>query len=1141
MDPLEIYLRDIAEIRATGAGVSETSYYPALGNLLNAVGQTLRPRVRSILNLRDRGAGLPDGGFFTADQFRKLRCASHSDPFHGQFPSRGVIEVKGPETSVHKAVNSEQVARYWSAYRLVLVTNYRQFVLLGSDEEGQAKILETYDLAADESTFWAQAVHPLATARRHGERFVEFLRRVMMHNAPIASPQDVACFLASYARDARARIEEADLPALTGIREALQEALGVSFEGAKGDHFFKSTFVQTLFYGVFSAWVLWCRRKEQRLAVRDKSMPAWAVKQKRLPQFEELESASYFDWRKAAWYLRVPMVRALFEQLATPTRLGPLNVQEPLDWTASVLNRVDRTAFFSAFDEGHAVQYFYEPFLHAFDPELRKELGVWYTPTEIVQYMVSRVDSVLRQELGLPDGLADPRVYVLDPCCGTGAYLVETLRRIARTLKEKGDDALLAQDLKRAAMDRVFGFEILPAPFVISHLQLNLLLQNLGAPLSEAKLERVGVYLTNALTGWEPPTKPKDRLLFPELEEERDAAERVKQNVPILVILGNPPYNGFAGVAIDEERDLSNAYRITKRAPAPQGQGLNDLYVRFFRMAERRIVEQTGRGVICFISNYSWLDGLSFTGMRERYLDQFGNLWIDNLHGDRIISEYAPDGRTSETVFAVEGGSPGIKVGTAISLLVAGGNTVAGKREVFYRDLDHARAVERRAALSREPLKYVTLTPVVQLGLPFKPRDLAVDYLSWPLLPALFPVFFPGVKTSRDEGLVDIDRHTLVERMEKYFDPGVSHEEMRRVCPCLVTTTSHFDAIATRSYLLRRGFLPDKVVPYAYRPFDVRWLYWEPETDLLDRKRVEYAAEQLIPQNLWLTAGQRNRKDVFYQPQVTRALADHHLVESNVGMFPLLLAARNDLLSQDYKGPRPNITQMAADYLASLKQGPELLFYHALAVLHSPSYRSENSGALRQDWPRVPLPDSPEVHEASAALGRQVAALLDPETPVPGVTSGNIREELRSIAVISRVGGGALNPDAGDVAVTVGWGHAGKGGVTMPGIGRAIRRDFAPDEPICAGYGSSTFDIYLNEVAYWRNVPSAVWEYTLGGYQVLKKWLSYREMALLGRALTVSEVREVTDIARRIAALLLLSSVLDANYHAVKTNPGRNP
>jgi hypothetical protein len=157
------------------------------------------------------------------------------------------------------------------------------------------------------------------------------------------------------------------------------------------------------------------------------------------------------------------------------------------------------------------------------------------------------------------------------------------------------------------------------------------------------------------------------------------------------------------------------------------------------------------------------------------------------------------------------------------------------------------------------------------------------------------------------------------------------------------------------------------------------------------------------------------------------------------------------------------------------------------------------------------------------------------------VTSGDIRPELRTIAVISRVGGGALNPDAGDLALTAGWGHGGKGGVTMSGKGKATERAFGPSESACPGFGSSTFDVYLNDVAYWRNIPAGVWQYTLGGYQVIKKWLSYREKSFLGRSLSVDEVREVTNIARRIAALLLLSTALDQNYEAIKQNPYQFP
>ena len=196
------------------------------------------------------------------------------------------------------------------------------------------------------------------------------------------------------------------------------------------------------------------------------------------------------------------------------------------------------------------------------------------------------------------------------------------------------------------------------------------------------------------------------------------------------------------------------------------------------------------------------------------------------------------------------------------------------------------------------------------------------------------------------------------------------------------------------------------------------------------------------------------------------------------------------------------------------------------------------------------MPDTREALEHSARLGRELAALLDPETPVPGVTAGAMRPEMKPLAVISKVGGGALNPDAGDLALTVGWGHGGKDGVTMPGKGKVITRDYTPEELTAiregAGalgltpeqalehLGETTCDIYLNESAYWRNIPAKVWNYYIGGYQVIKKWLSYRERDLLGRPLTLDEAREVTNMARRLAAIVLMEPALNANYQAVK-------
>lgn len=1115
--PVERYLTSMGEIRRTGAAVPETSYYGSLETLINDVGSELSPRVRAVLTLRDEGAGLPDGGLFTADQIG----GTPEDPLAHVLPARGVVEVKSPDRTVTDVAEGEQVRRYAAKYGQVLVTNYREFLLVAADPGG-VRNLEYFELADDAPAFWSLTgqPHDLADGRR--DELVDFLKRVMLWPAPIREPSDLAWILASYAREGLRRVESSYLGTLEQVREALENALGVDFRGERGDHFFQSTLVQTLFYGIFSAWVLWHR--------------------------EDPERSDRFDWRLAEWTLRVPMIRALFEHVATASRVQALGLTEILVWASATLNRVDRAAFFERFEEDRAVQYFYEPFLEAFDPELRKELGVWYTPPEVVRYMVERVDRVVREELNIPDGLADDRVVVLDPCCGTGAYLVEVLDRIGTTLRERGEGALVGAALRRAASERVFGFEILPAPFVVAHLQLGLLLhhQDRGS-----ERHRVGVYLTNALTGWGAEEDEELPLPMPELAEERDAADHVKRDERVLVVLGNPPYNGFAGMGMAEERDLVMPYRKTDRAPAPQGQGLNDLYVRFYRMAERRITEMTGRGVVCFISNYSWLDGLSFTGMRERFIDAFDRIWIDSLNGDKYrTGKLTPEGDPDPSIFSTERNREGIQVGTAIGTLVRREDHEQ-TREVLFRDFwGRRKAEDLLEALETDEPAYETLEPEAELGFPFRPLATGAGYLLWPALPDLLPVLFPGVKTSRDEFLVDIDYEVLERRVQVYFDPAVSDAEMQRLCPRVMQSTARFDAPGIRKTLQERGYRPGYIVRYAYRPLDVRWLYWEPETKLLDEKRADYKA-QVVGGNVWLVSQQKPRR-TWSPPQVVTSLGCIDLMDRSASLIPqtLMPGTRIDLFTGETDGaaPHANLSASATTYLQGRRAGATHLLCHALATLHAPEYAAENAGALRQDWPRVPLPKGREVLLAGSELGEELVRLLDPERSAPGVTEGAIREELKVLGVVRRTDEGEL--EEADLALTARWGYVGSRGAIMPGRGKTETRDYTPDErtAIVGGareldlsegqamalLGERTVDVYLNGVACWSNVPERVWAYTLGGYPVIKKWLSYRERDVLDRPLKLDEVRYVTEMIRRVAAILLLGPALDAHYAAVK-------
>ena len=359
-DHLGDYLDAIARIRNLNAGTPETSFYPALANLFDAIGAGLTPPVFCLSHVSGKEAGIPDFGFF---ERRKTQRGETPEWRPGIAPERGVAEIKGIGHNIAALVASAQIqSQYLPAFGLVLATNLWQFRLVSA--EG---VIDAFDLADSEAGFLALIHGP--RPRALAIRFADFLERCLLTAAPLASPAALAFFLASYARDALALLDErADLPALAALRHGMEDTLELSFDAGDGAHLFRSTLVQTLFYGLFSAWIVEARAGR----------------------------AARFNWRAAQWSLTVPIARFLFQQVATPEALAPLGIVPLLDAASRALARVDQTAFFAAFREAQAVQYFYEPFLEYFDPVLRRDLGVWYTPPEIVEYMVERVDRALR-------------------------------------------------------------------------------------------------------------------------------------------------------------------------------------------------------------------------------------------------------------------------------------------------------------------------------------------------------------------------------------------------------------------------------------------------------------------------------------------------------------------------------------------------------------------------------------------------------------------------------------------------------------------------------------------------------------------------------------------------------------------------
>ena len=401
------------------------------------------------------------------------------------------------------------------------------------------------------------------------------------------------------------------------------------------------------------------------------------------------------------------------------------------------------------------------------------------------------------------------------------------------------------------------------------------------------------------------------------------------------------------------------------------------------------------------------------------------------MHGNRKISEYAPDGRTSETIFAIPGFSPGIQQGVAISLWVKSGKEQQGAKVQFRDDLSAAKAEERRAQLL-ESLKApdfnaqyqpVTLDTVNRLS--FRPSDVPAHYREWPMLVDLCDNSpNNGLMEKRGGALMAIERASLERRMRAYYDPNFDWEQLRVFGTGLTEDAARFDAKKSRDKVLAtEPYTPSHLIRYALRPFDNRWCYYSTVRPLWNEPRPGLWA-QCWPENWFLMsrpAGVAHPEGVplFF----TKLLGDNDFLRGHAYYFPVYLktlpkkrkemGGQNTLFDEGEAieaSTKANLSPAARAYLAALGlPDPDadpgtagLIWMHALAVGYAPSYLMENADGIRQDWPRVPLPDTAAALRASAGLGREIAALLDPETPVPGITAGTLRPELKVMAVVSR-------------------------------------------------------------------------------------------------------------------------------------------
>lgn len=970
-----------------------------------------------------------------------------------------LVEVKLPDVPADALLRLDQARRYARALGgWVLATNLNDFVL-GHIEDGDLVEVRRLRLCAGDMF----AEPPQSSAPGAAQQLQDLLAAGCVERRSIREPSEVARLLAAHAR---ALVDALPHGGLESVKRGFKDWLKADLD----DEFLVPTTVQAIIYGMFATW---------------------------------LESAApdEFQWQATRDELSVDVIADIVYS-ALALRGADARARRLLEGVAGVLRRVDRNALAEAFDD-RAIEYFYEPFLAEFDPNLRDTLGVWYTPPEIAAYQVARADHHLRTDLGIGAGLADDSVVVLDPAAGTGTYLAAVYDYLYGAFVAQGHSpSEAAQLLREAAKTRLVGFEILPAALLISDLHLRRLLRRHGVPLGAG--ERPAVYLTNSLSGWFDEDDP-DQMALPwnTAREEVETANRYKRAARVLVVLGNPPYQGYSSAppSTDEERLVRPWIDPLRREWGLKKHRLNDLYVRFWAAAALRITRFTGTGVVSFISNRKWLAGRSYPAMRADLLAGFDRIAVDDLGGD---SRGAGGGSGDESVFRTAT-APGVQVGVAIVTAVRlpddAGHDGEPTRTAITRRTVAGSAAEKRARLSG------FRGDAIEDGMAPWPAsrrtrwklggELGLD--DWPGIDEYFRWRNSGVQPVRDTAVTDYDAHALRRRMNDYFNPDIPWDELIAEYPAFGVKQSGYDGRAVRRKLLERyrerglrGHDPQRLVRCLWRPLDARWLYWEPDHKLLNAARRALIPYWHVPGQVCIVSTETRSREGAARPLVSTAVPLFHAMSPDARALPLRSPDGPNITDDWIRAARDMGVPGDDDEVAEA-------VFHALCGVAASDAWLESQPVEYDDFPTVPLPADAEAFAAATETGRRYAALVDPRIEVDGVTQGTLRDDLRGIA----------EADPCDADPVLAYGSAN----TLGGRPAGADLLWGPD-------------------GGWRNMGGAD-GFTLGGYNPIRKHLSY----LVDEPLTFTDRRRVTAMARRIVALRTLAREADAHFLAARAAP----
>lgn len=983
------YVAEVAKLAKTGV-TTEHSFRPALSKLLSA----LLPDLTPVNEAKRLECGAPD--FILIDK-NKLPV------MFVETKDIGDSDLDGRK----RTGNKEQFDRYKAALDTIVFSDFLDFHFYRHNGQsvGDVRIAEW-----DGSKVSAKS-----------ENFAAFID--MMEESACGEPQKIdsakrlAELMAGKARMLQ-RIAEAYL-------KPVAEAYDSAAAGAKpvptplldmmmgfrnvlmpdvGPEEFSDIFAQTLTYGMFAA---------------------------------RLNDPTPEDFSRYEAMGRIPnsnpFLRQLFQYVAN-------NLEDELEWIVD-----DLADLFRAVDVGKVMKgygkstgasdpmvHFYEDFLREYDAGLRKDRGVWYTPIQVVRFIVSAVDWALKTRFGLEDGLADSsttqieveeatthgkklahkvkktvhRVQVLDPATGTGTFLAETVRQIRA--KFDGNEGRWPAYVASNLLPRLNGFELLMASYTMAHVKLDYALRASG--VTPSGKDRFRVFLTDSLTDWH--KELPGGLFASALAAEQQGADEVKRDIPVMVVIGNPPYSGESQNKGDWIMRLMENYKVEPggktKLQERNPKWLNDDYVKFVRLAEH-YVEKNGSGIVAYITPHGFLDNPTFRGMRWHLMQTFDEIWTLNLHGNSKKKEVAPDGGKDECVFD-------IMQGVAITLMVKSGKASRGGAETQgclarYADLWGKRK-EKFAALetaTMESIDWQELNPVEPM-LFFVPKDTAGE-AEWNAgfgVKELFLIDGMGVTTGDDAHMVAFENDSLPMFVES---KGIVYDS-------------------------------NKCKAYAYRPFDTRSIYYDP--GILARARERFMAK-ITDKGLSLLLIRINSKDNGLPVFVGNGVVDKTILSSkdNANIFPLYLYEEN----MGNVEKRSNMDMAIVAKIGAAIGGeasPEDIFAYIYGILHTPSYRKKFKEFLKTDFPRIPYPKDAAHFKTVAEVGRSLIDTHLMRDTAPGLSETRAR---------------------------------------FPKMGSNIVEEVRFDDG----------RVFINAEQFFDNVPQISWEMPIGGYRPAEKWLKDRK------------------------------------------------